>query len=431
MNRRDFVLGTLSGAAGAWSVTTQPQVRSEEIERPPSTPLPYDGPNVVIVRFGGGVRRQETIASDETYSPFLKKVLAPQGVLFPRMEIAKWVDLGADRGRAELNTSHGEGTLNILTGRYGVYEDVDDRFLGARFEPEVPTLFEGLRKRFAVPPHQAMIVNGEDRLDEEFYTFSNHLGFGIDYRATVLSLYRYKVSVLRDDLASGRYQEESPEAVEKLEALYKLESQDRRNPFRTVVETKGGKGDPKLAFLADRVESDPASTPELRRFWNAWSDYYGRTGLINPRGDRLLTTLSLWAMRLLQPRLMMVNFNDPDYVHWGNASHYTRGVSIVDDGLRQLWEFAESDPFYRGRTVFIIVPDCGRDSNPFMAVPFQHHFNSKSAHEIFLLAVGPGIERGRVVDREVGQNSVARTVAQLMGFPMPHAEGDTLAEVFA
>src|SRR6056297_3295166 len=76
----------------------------------------YNGPNVIIVRFGGGVRRQETIASDETYAPFLKKVFAPRGVLFPRMEIAD---------APEVETSHGEGTLYILTGRYDRYKDVN------------------------------------------------------------------------------------------------------------------------------------------------------------------------------------------------------------------------------------------------------------------------------------------------------------------
>jgi phosphoglycerol transferase MdoB-like AlkP superfamily enzyme len=115
-------------------------------------------------------------------------------------------------------------------------------------------------------------------------------------------------------------------------------------------------------------------------------------------------------------------------VHWGIASHYTRGVSIVDEGLRRLWEEAERLPAYRENTVFVVVPDCGRDHNPFVAVPFQHHFN---AHHIFAAVAGPGIDRGRVVDRVVDQAEVAATVAAVMGFPMPLADGKVLGEVFA
>ena len=35
----------------------------------------YTGPNVIIVRFGGGVRRRETIDPAHTYAPYLSKSL--------------------------------------------------------------------------------------------------------------------------------------------------------------------------------------------------------------------------------------------------------------------------------------------------------------------------------------------------------------------
>lgn len=385
LNRRNFLSG--AAALGLSSVSLSPNQAAEVGQRPA-----YSGPKVILVRFGGGVRPQETIASEETYSPFLKKVLAPRGVLFPRMEIAD---------APGVETNHGHGTLYLLTGRYDRYEDVSGKFLGARFEAQVPTLFEALRKHFDVDPHQAVIVNGEDRTDEEFYAFSNHHLFGVRFRSTVLSLYRYKLHVLRSDLVQGRYSGEE-ERVKRHE-LQKLESIDHR-----------------------AKDAEP-TTPELDAFWDSWTDYFGRTGLVNPRGDRLLAELGVWAMRRLQPALMMVNFNDPDYVHWGIASHYTRGISIVDEALRRLWEEAERLPAYRGNTVFVVVPDCGRDTNPFVAVPFQHHFN---AHHIFAAIAGPGIDRGRIVDRVVEQAGIAATVAAIMGFPMPFADGDPLEEAF-
>ena len=85
------------------------------------------------------------------------------------------------------------------------YKDVTGRFLAARFESSVPTLFEYLRESFNVPEHQALIVNGEDRTDEEFYSFSNHHLFGANFRSDVLSLYRFKVFLLREQLASGKF----------------------------------------------------------------------------------------------------------------------------------------------------------------------------------------------------------------------------------
>ena len=144
-----------------------------------------------------------------------------------------------------------------------------------------------------------------------------------------------------------------------------------------------------------------------------------------------MTELTFRALRELRPKLIMVNYNDPDYVHWGNMTHYTRGISIIDEGLRQLVAAVEGDAEYRDNTVFVIVPDCGRDSNPFTAVPCQHHFGSRSSHEIFALIFGPGIARGEVVDRRVDQISLASTIGKLMGFEAKFAEGPVLAEAIA
>jgi phosphoglycerol transferase MdoB-like AlkP superfamily enzyme len=126
-----------------------------------------------------------------------------------------------------------------------------------------------------------------------------------------------------------------------------------------------------------------------------------------------------------------VNFNDPDYVHWGNMSHYTRGISIIDQGLKELVHAVDADPFYRDNTVFVVVPDCGRDSNPLVAVPCQHHFNSKSSHEIWALMFGPGVPKNKVIDRKVDQISVAATIGHYMKAPTKFTEGPALAEAIA
>ena len=344
----------------------------------------------------GGARRRETIDPQSTYSPFLCRELAKRGTFFKNMEIAQIEGL---------NTSHGEGTLNIVTGKYDKYKDIENKFLGARFEPKVPTVFEYLRKSFAVPPHQTLIVNGEDRPDEEFYTFSNHFAYGINYRSNMLSLYRFKAWLMRRQIAEGKLTDKQIEQRKK--ELAKWEKVD----YRTRGEDRQGQ--------------------ELEAFWQRWREYYGDSGFVNPRGDRLLTELTLRAIKELRPRLLMVNYQDCDYVHWGNMSHYTRAVSIMDEGLRQIVQTVEADAEFRDNTVFVVLPDCGRDSNPFADVPCQHHFGSRSAHEIFALFVGPGVKRGAVVDKRVDQSQVAATIGQLMGFKAECAEQRVLEEAIA
>lgn len=355
-----------------------------------------EAPNVILIRYGGGVRRRETIDPDHGISPFLRHEFIPRGTLFSNMEIA---------GYEWLNTGHGEGTLNIVTGHYDKYEDLDGRFLGARFEAKVPTIFEYLRKAHGLALHQTLMINGEDRPDEEFYTFSRHMAYGIDYRCSMLSLYRFRLHRLQQRLAMADLRDD--QRVRLAEELAKL------------------------VAVGDRTGSAGGQGPEIAQFWDRFDAYYGGDPSKTVRGDRLLTELAVRAIGELRPRLMMVNFQDCDYVHWGNPAHYTRAIAVMDEGLRRIVDTVEADEAYRDSTVFVVAPDCGRDNNALTALPFQHHFNTRSAHEVFALLVGRGIAPGRVVDRTVDQSQIAATIGQIMGFAADHAEPTPLAEAFA
>ncbi len=401
-DRRRFLGQSLSGVAGlaAGAGLSFSALPANPLIAAPlgSIGQEYGGPNVVLIRFGGGARRRESIEpGSQCYSPYLLHELAPRGVLFNQMLI----------DTAAPETGHGQGTLNILTGKYDQYKDVTGEFLGERFEAKVPTLFEYLRYHFAVPEHQTLIVNGEDRTQEEFYTFSNHHLFGANYRSNVLSLYRYKTYLLRLQIEENEENWSEEQRLAKKRELAEMEALDYRRQ-------DGG----------DRSSA-------IETFWNSWRKLYGDSGLVNPRGDRLLTELAIRAMKQLRPKLLMVNYNDCDYVHWGNMAHYTRGIAIMDDGIRQIVEAVEADEEYRDNTVFVIVPDCGRDDSRFAAVPCQHHFNSRCSREIFAVLFGSGIEQGRIVDRPTEQIQIATTIGQLMGISTPHAEGPVLAEALA
>lgn len=378
LTRRQFGIGALGLALAAQT----------------SAAAPCRGPNVVVIRYGGGVRRREVIDPAHSLSPFFQNVLRPRGVLFPQMEIEP----------AEgIVTSHAQGTLYLLTGRYDRYEDISGKFLRERFEPRVPTLFEGLRAAFPdVGPHETLIVNGEDRRDEDFFTYSTDPHFGVRYRSSVLSLNQFKAWRLRSQIANGAFDGDA-----RAKAQTDLDEIDARD-----------------------TSAAAAATPQIDKFWQDWRSEYGDSGLKNPRGDRLLTHLAVRAMERLRPKLMLVNYQDPDYVHWGTASHYTRAIKIIDDGIAEIHAASERLEPYRGRTLFVIAPDCGRDDNPLLQVPYQHHFNSRAAHEVFALFVGPGVAKGKTVDRKVSQIAVASTVSALMGFPMSKADAPPLAEVF-
>src|SRR3954468_24425797 len=125
LDRRNFLYQTAGVGALAAGLSLSFQNRQQPPnQRPgvaedlnPNRPeYPEDRPRVILVRFGGGVRRLETIQDAEhTYCPFGYHELykRQRGVLFSNVEIeSPWP------------TSHGQGTLYILTGKYAHYTDV-------------------------------------------------------------------------------------------------------------------------------------------------------------------------------------------------------------------------------------------------------------------------------------------------------------------
>jgi hypothetical protein len=228
LDRRRFLghasagLGLFAAAGGLGDAEDRP-LGDEPPANPDPAPAPnrrpYTGPNVILVRFGGGVRRRETILDPpRTYCPFIyHDLFHRQGILFSNVDISS---------APNIVTSHGQGTLYLLTGRYDEYHDITHRPFADRFEPTVPTLFAYLRRTYDIPEHQALIVNGEDRINEEFYTFSNHHLYGVRYRSTVLSLFRFKTFLLREQLADPNLSERERRAKER--QLRAMEDRDYR-----------------------------------------------------------------------------------------------------------------------------------------------------------------------------------------------------------
>ena len=364
----------------------------------------YRGPNLILVRFGGGARRLESIDPKHTHAPYLTHVLAKQGVLFNQMEIDHFKQAEKINGHP-IDTSHGQGTIYIMTGSYA---KLDNAGTVDQFTPTVPTLFEYFRNKYDVDPHQTLIINSEDRKQEEFLTYSNHVKFGIDDKCEILSLYRFKRYLFKQVLATGKRDGQ---------ALSKAQRQKIQQEFNQL------KAIDKRAPLKEN--------PKLIEFWERWRHHYGDSGLKNPRGDRLLTELAMRSMAQLQPRMMMINYTDCDYVHWGIRSHYYNALGIMDQGIKQIVAAAKADEFYRDNTLFVVVPDCGRDNNLLADIPFQHHFNTKHAHKIFALFFGKGVPKGKVFDRGCDQTQIAGTVGQLMGYNTIKAERSKLEGAIA
>ena len=133
-NRRTFLQSTMAaGAVGSLPLFGQDTPKAD-----------YRGPNLILIRFGGGARRLESIDKQHTYAPYLTHVLAKRGVLFNKMEIDHFKKAQKANGKP-VDTSHGQGTIYIMTGSYAKLNNAGGH---AQFVPSVPTLFEYFRSKY-------------------------------------------------------------------------------------------------------------------------------------------------------------------------------------------------------------------------------------------------------------------------------------------
>jgi hypothetical protein len=184
--------------------------------------------------------------------------------------------------------------------------------------------------------------------------------------------------------------------------------------------------------------------------WNVFADIFarGRSGVFvhagweppyaSPRSasDSLLnrlyaTTYREWgnnawdafmhnvAMRYLaqrRPRVVFIGYGETD--EWSHAGRYDRllrSAHAVDDYLRELWTFLQSQPDYRGRTTLIVTTDHGRGRT---ARDWTNHGRDvDGADEMWLAVIGPDTpalgERRNAA--RVTQSQIAATIAALLG----------------
>ncbi len=133
-------------------------------------------------------------------------------------------------------------------------------------------------------------------------------------------------------------------------------------------------------------------------------------------------------MKRFAPAVMSVDFGEIDCAHFGSWSRYAEAIERTDRLTWRLWQAAEALPDYRGRTLFLILPDHGRelDSSPNGFIHHSDFYTNQGADEgcrrVWMLAVGPGVKRGHSIDRPVPITAAAATGLRYLGLePSPGA----------
>ena len=132
------------------------------------------------------------------------------------------------------------------------------------------------------------------------------------------------------------------------------------------------------------------------------------------------------AMETLQkehPKVFYVGFGDTDeYAHSGEYDNYLDAAHWTDMYIRRIVETCEADPFYKGKTTYILTCDHGRGYGP----AFRSHSASvRGANQTWFIAFGAGMPvMGETHDNGVFYTKqFAATIASILGVDFTPGNG--------
>jgi len=335
---------------------------------------------LVIVLFGGGTRSSESIDDPKhRWIPRLWNEMVPRGTLFTNM-------------RVEHKVVHPNSAGSIVAGHWE-WDDIDWSRPVAH-----PTIFEIYRKARKAPDTAAWAFVYASILAQT--GLSPAPGYGVDYAANVVE----PPTIPRST---------AEEMDTKMRAAAATGS--------TEAEIKAATESADLARSTSRIATSGLRSEAARKFleseYEVWKKSTGSTS-----HDLFLTDRAINCMRRFSPDVIAVMFGEIDCAHYGSWSRYVEAIKRTDELTWRLWRACEEIDAYRGRTLFLVLPDHGRELESKNGTGFIHHsdfYTNTGADEgcrrVWMLALGPGVTAGRKIDKPVPITTVAATGLEHLG----------------
>ncbi len=108
------------------------------------------------------------------------------------------------------------------------------------------------------------------------------------------------------------------------------------------------------------------------------------------RFDAFTYAYALETLKSDHPKVMWISFGDTD--EWGHDNkydEYLKSTHGTDAFIRRIVETCENDPFYRGRTTYLITVDHGRGVRRGFS---DHGSGAKGSEQTWMMAFGKGVE---------------------------------------
>jgi hypothetical protein len=197
------------------------------------------------------------------------------------------------------------------------------------------------------------------------------------------------------------------------------------------------KGDPNLAWvIASKDKIDILADCKEKNLQGRFSPmadcgYNGEGTGSGLRDDSITMEVALEVFREHKPRLVLINFAEPDIAgHDNDFAKYLREMKRTDAFVYTIWKYLQTDPHYKGTTAFFYTNDHGRHLDGVSTGFTDHGDDCEGCRHISLYASGPDFKKNIITDTAREIIDIPATVAELFGFKMPYSKGKVLWELF-
>ncbi len=153
------------------------------------------------------------------------------------------------------------------------------------------------------------------------------------------------------------------------------------------------------------------------------------------RQDMFTHNYALEFIKKSKPKLVYISYGETDdFAHDGDYAHYLLAIENTNNMIKELWEYCQSNTYYKGKTTFIITTDHGRGTEPLESWKshgqnLKYHgqnFTVKGSDETWLAVLGPNIEAKGEMKNELQlyNNQIASTIQKLLKVNVTSAEAN-------
>lgn len=122
-------------------------------------------------------------------------------------------------------------------------------------------------------------------------------------------------------------------------------------------------------------------------------------------------------LKTRKPKVLYISYGETDeWAHHSMYRSYLDAARQFDKWVKDIWDFVQSDPQYKGKTGLLITTDHGR-GDKIKEQWTSHGKGIEDASEIWFVAMGPGISaKGEIrSSMQLYQDQFAQTMAKLLG----------------